>query len=251
MRLIVGLGNPGAKYDRNRHNIGFMAVDEIHRSTPSFSPWRARFQGQVSEGILGAEKVLLLKPSTYMNESGRAVGEAMRFFKLEPSDIVVIYDELDLPAGKFRMKTGGGHGGHNGLRSISAHIGPEYRRLRLGIGHPGDKKLVSNYVLGDFAKADADWLDPLLGQIAGNADLLAAGMDSQFANKLTLALEPEKAKRPASANAPVDPVASVSAKKPKGQSHIRQARTQSAPKLPQKGPMAAMLKKLLGGNNDQ
>ncbi|MBD1547218.1 aminoacyl-tRNA hydrolase [Roseibium aggregatum] len=252
MRLIIGLGNPGAKYERNRHNIGFMAVDEIHRCHSSFSPWRARFQAQVSEGRLGSEKVLLVKPSTYMNESGRAVGEAMRFYKVEPQDIVVIYDELDLPPAKFRMKTGGGHGGHNGLRSITAHIGADYRRLRLGIGHPGDKKLVSNYVLGDFAKADADWLEPLLGEIAGNADLLAEGKDSQFANKLTLALEPEKAKRggprPAGGEQGGKTSAPKSPRSPgaKGQSHIRQARQAKAPELPKSGPMADMLKKLLG-----
>ncbi|ASP34015.1 aminoacyl-tRNA hydrolase [Labrenzia sp. VG12] len=249
MKLIVGLGNPGAKYAGNRHNIGFMAVDEIHRRHSGFQPWRARFQGQVSEGRLGSEKVLLLKPNTYMNESGRAVGEAMRFFKLEPEDIVVLYDELDLPPAKFRMKKGGGHGGHNGLRSITAHIGADYRRLRLGIGHPGDKKLVSNYVLGDFAKADRDWLEPLLTEIADQADLLAEGKDSQFANKLTLALEPEKAQR--------KPKASAEAKKPagqkpvpsKGQSHIRQARQAKPVNVPKSGPMADMLKKLLGGKD--
>lgn len=254
MKLIVGLGNPGAKYEGNRHNIGFMAVDEIHRRHSAFQPWRARFQGQVSEGRLGTQKVLLLKPSTYMNESGRAVGEAMRFFKIAPEDIVVLYDELDLPPAKFRMKQGGGHGGHNGLRSITAHIGENYRRLRLGIGHPGDKKLVSNYVLGDFAKADRNWLEPLLAQVADNADLLAEGKDSQFANKLTLALEPEKAQRKGKADTGtpasqkhVDPGKGADApQKPKGQSHIRQARQQQPAKLPKSGPMADMLKKLLG-----
>ncbi|MCK7612553.1 aminoacyl-tRNA hydrolase [Roseibium sediminicola] len=252
MKLIVGLGNPGAKYAGNRHNIGFMAVDEIHRRHSGFQPWRARFQGQVSEGRLGTEKVLLLKPSTYMNESGRAVGEAMRFFKLEPDDIVVLYDELDLPPAKFRMKKGGGHGGHNGLRSITAHIGADYRRLRLGIGHPGDKKLVSNYVLGDFAKADHDWLEPLLTEVADQADLLAEGKDSQFANKLTLALEPEKAQRKPKADTAksnAGPAQSPVAKKPKGQSHIRQARQAKPVTLPKSGPMADMLKKLLGGKD--
>lgn len=243
MRLIVGLGNPGAQYQRNRHNIGFMAVDEIHRLHSSFTPWRNRFQAQVSEGRLGAEKVLLMKPSTYMNDSGRAVGEALRFFKIAPEDTVVLYDELDLPSAKFRMKAGGGHGGHNGLRSITAHIGQNYRRLRLGIGHPGDKKLVSNHVLGDFAKVDSAWLDPLLAEIAGNVELLAQGKDSQFANKLTLALEPEKAQRgtgrPAKTSTGQTAVS-------KGQSHIRQARQVKAPDLPKSGPMASMLKKLLG-----
>ncbi|WP_152505772.1 aminoacyl-tRNA hydrolase [Labrenzia sp. THAF35] len=262
MKLIVGLGNPGAKYEGNRHNIGFMAVDEIHRRHSGFQPWKARFQGQVSEGRLGSEKVLLLKPSTYMNESGRSVGEAMRFYKIEPADIVVIYDELDLPPAKFRMKIGGGHGGHNGLRSITAHIGESYRRLRLGIGHPGDKKLVSNYVLGDFAKADRDWLEPLLMEVADQAPLLAEGKDSQFANKLTLALEPEKAQRKGkSQDGKVKDGTTGAAKaiapgqgtpapaKPKGQSHIRQARQGKSVNLPKSGPMADMLKKLLGGGD--
>jgi len=246
MRLIVGLGNPGDKYARNRHNIGFMAADEIHRKHSSFAPWRSRFQAQVSEGRIGSDKVLLMKPSTFMNESGRAVGEAMRFFKIDPEDICVIYDELDLPPSKFRMKTGGGHGGHNGLRSITAHIGESYRRLRLGIGHPGDKKLVSNYVLGDFAKADADWLDPLLSEIAANAGLIAEGKDSQFANKLTLALKPEK--DPKSTGVKPE-VPGLQPKAQKQQSHIRQARQGQAPKLPKSGPMADMLKKLLGTKN--
>ncbi|MBG6202205.1 aminoacyl-tRNA hydrolase [Roseibium album] len=245
MKLIVGLGNPGAKYAGNRHNIGFMAVDEIHRRHSGFQPWRARFQGQVSEGRLGSEKVLLLKPSTYMNESGRSIGEAMRFYKVEPEDIVVLYDELDLPPARFRMKKGGGHGGHNGLRSLTAHIGADYRRLRLGIGHPGDKKLVSNYVLGDFSKADKDWLDPLLTNIADHAGLLAEGKDSQFANKLTLALEPDKARRAEKGDKPKSDDAKSG--KTRGQSHIRQARQQKTPDIPKSGPMADMLKKLLGG----
>ncbi|MET1411952.1 aminoacyl-tRNA hydrolase [Roseibium sp. HPY-6] len=245
MKLIVGLGNPGSKYEGHRHNIGFMAVDEIHRRHSGFQPWRARFQGQVSEGRLGNEKVLLLKPSTYMNESGRAVGEAARFYKIDPEDIVVLYDELDLPPAKFRMKKGGGHGGHNGLRSLTAHIGADYRRLRLGIGHPGDKKLVSNYVLGDFAKSDRDWLEPLLLNIADHADLLAEGKDSQFANKLTLALAPEKAQRTDQGGTPRKDKGGT--QKPKGQSHIRQARQKKPVDLPKSGPMAEMLKKLLGG----
>lgn len=245
MKLIVGLGNPGAKYAGNRHNIGFMAVDEIHRRHSGFQPWRARFQGQVSEGRLGSEKVLLLKPSTYMNESGRSIGEAMRFYKVEPEDIVVLYDELDLPPARFRMKKSGGHGGHNGLRSLTAHIGADYRRLRLGIGHPGDKKLVSNYVLGDFSKADKDWLDPLLTNIADHAGLLAEGKDSQFANKLTLALEPDKARRAEKGDKPKSD--DTKSGKTRGQSHIRQARQQKTPDIPKSGPMADMLKKLLGG----
>ena len=173
MLLIAGLGNPGRRYAGNRHNIGFMAADEIHRRH-RLSPWRARFEGETSEGTLDGEKVIVLKPATYMNESGRAVAQAMRFYKLAPADIVVIYDELDLPPGKMRMKTGGSAAGHNGLRSIEAHVGKDFRRMRIGIGHPGAKELVNGYVLHDFAKADREWIEPLLAAIADNAPLLAA-----------------------------------------------------------------------------
>ncbi|MDQ0316665.1 aminoacyl-tRNA hydrolase [Amorphus orientalis] len=186
MLLLVGLGNPGPRYAGNRHNVGFMALDRI-QDRRRFPGWRARRNAETTEASLADDKVLLLKPQTYMNESGQAVGEAMRFYKLTPSDVVVIYDELDLPPGKFRMKAGGGHGGHNGLRSINAHIGEGYRRLRIGIGHPGHKDAVVPYVLKDFAKADLDWLDPLLDAIADHADLLVAGKDSSFANKVHLA----------------------------------------------------------------
>ncbi len=166
MLLIAGLGNPGRRYAGNRHNIGFMAADEIHRRH-RLSPWRARFEGETSEGTLDGEKVLLLKPATYMNKSGRAVAQAMRFYKLTPADIVVVYDELDLPPGKLRMKTGGSTAGHKGLKSIEAHIGKGFRRMRLGIGHPGAKELVNGYVLHDFAKADREWIDPLLAADGG------------------------------------------------------------------------------------
>ena len=149
MLLLVGLGNPGDKYASNRHNIGFMAVDVVHTRW-RFPPWRKNFQALVAEGTIDGERVLLMKPQTYMNESGRAVGEAVRFLKLTPADVVVIHDELDLPAGKLRMKVGGGHGGHNGLRSITAQITDAYRRMRLGIGHPGHKELVHGHVLYDF-----------------------------------------------------------------------------------------------------
>ena len=191
MLLIVGLGNPGRRYGGNRHNIGFMAVDEIHRRH-RFSPWRARFEGETSEGQLGGAKALLLKPATYMNESGRAVSQAMRFYKLSPPDIVVIYDELDLPPGKLRMKTGGSTAGHKGLKSIEAHIGKEFRRMRIGIGHPGAKELVNSYVLHDFAKADHEWVEPLISAIAENAGLLAENNDSNFMNRVHLATAPEK-----------------------------------------------------------
>ena len=188
MRLFVGLGNPGAKYAQNRHNIGFMAVDEIARRH-GFAPWRRRFQGETSEGTLDAERVILLKPTTYMNESGRSVQEAASFFKIVPGDITVFQDELELPPGKVRVKIGGGIAGHNGLRSISAHLGNEYRRVRLGIGHPGVKELVHGHVLSDFAKADDAWVTTLCDAVAEHAGLLATGADATFANKVHLAMQ--------------------------------------------------------------
>src|ERR1700750_789906 len=188
MRLFVGLGNPGAKYARNRHNIGFMAVDEIARRH-GFSPWRRRFQGETSEGSLDAEKIILLKPTTYMNESGRAVQEAANFFKLGESDIVVFHDEIELPPAKVRVKVGGGIAGHNGLRSISAHVGNDYRRVRIGVGHPGIKELVHGHVLSDFAKDERPWVEALREAIADNARLLAVGRDSTFQNKVHLAMQ--------------------------------------------------------------
>lgn len=192
MILFVGLGNPGPAYAGNRHNIGFMAVDEIARRH-GFTPWRSRFQGLAAEGRLGADKVLALKPQTYMNRSGQAVGEAMRFYKLAPDAVIVFHDELDLAPGRMRVKTGGGVAGHNGLRSIAAHIGPDFRRVRLGIGHPGDKRLVHSWVLKDFAKAEADWVAPLIDAVAEHAGLLADGQASSFANKVHLAVNPPDA----------------------------------------------------------
>ena len=238
MRLFVGLGNPGAKYAHNRHNIGFMAVDAIYRRH-SFSPWSKKFKAEIAEGEIAGEKVLLIKPQTYMNLSGEAVGEAMRFYKLQPADLVAIYDELDLPSGKARLKTGGGHGGHNGIKSLDAHCGKEYRRLRLGIGHPGVKELVQHHVLGDFAKADQAWLEPLLDALADNADMLVRKEDSQLMNKLALALggkAEEETPKPE--------------KKPVAKSHIRAARNNNQPKLPTTGPMAEMLKKMFGNKGD-
>ena len=188
MRLFVGLGNPGAKYAHNRHNIGFMAIDEIARRH-GFAPWRRRFQGQTSEGTIDGEKVVLLRPETFMNESGRAVQEAANFFKLGVDDIIVFQDELELPPAKLRVKVGGGIAGHNGLRSISAHIGNEYRRVRLGIGHPGIKELVHGHVLSDFAKDDRPWVEALCTAIADNAGLLASGKDSTFQNKVHLVMQ--------------------------------------------------------------
>jgi peptidyl-tRNA hydrolase, PTH1 family len=188
MRLFVGLGNPGSKYANNRHNIGFSIVDEIARRH-GFAPWRRRFQGETSEGTLERERVVLLKPATFMNESGRAVQEAANFFKLSAGEIVVFQDELELPPGKVRVKIGGGIAGHNGLRSISSHIGNEYRRVRLGIGHPGVKELVHSHVLSDFAKSDRDWVAALCEAVADNAGLLTSERDSTFQNRVHLALQ--------------------------------------------------------------
>jgi PTH1 family peptidyl-tRNA hydrolase len=188
MRLFVGLGNPGAKYQGNRHNIGFMAVDEIARRH-GFAPWRRRFQGETSEGQLGGERVILLKPATYMNESGNAVGEAAKFFKIAVGDITVFHDEIELPPAKLRVKTGGGIAGHNGLRSISAHVGNDYRRVRLGVGHPGVKEMVHAHVLNDFAKSEMPWVSALCEIVADHADLLVAGQEATFANKVHLAMQ--------------------------------------------------------------
>jgi PTH1 family peptidyl-tRNA hydrolase len=189
MFLLVGLGNPGTKYAGNRHNIGFMAVDEIVRRH-GFSPWRKKFHGEICEGLLALQKTFVLKPLTYMNESGQAVGEAIRFLNMEPEQVIVIYDEIDLMAGKVRVKLGGGAAGHNGIRSITAHIGPHYTRVRLGVGHPGDKTLVHPHVLSDFAKADKVWLTPLLDAVAEYAALLIEGDTATFQNKVHLALAP-------------------------------------------------------------
>jgi PTH1 family peptidyl-tRNA hydrolase len=188
MLLFVGLGNPGAKYAHNRHNIGFMAVDEIGRRH-GFAPWRRRFGGETAEGTLERERVILLKPMTYMNDSGQAVQQAAAFFKLAPNEITVFHDEIELPPAKLRVKVGGGIAGHNGLRSISAHVGNEYRRVRLGVGHPGIKELVHGHVLNDFAKDERAWVDALREAIAEYAGLLATGRDSTFQNKVHLAMQ--------------------------------------------------------------
>jgi PTH1 family peptidyl-tRNA hydrolase len=187
MRLFVGLGNPGPRYAKNRHNIGFMAADAIARAHNA-GPWRRRFQGEAAEAVIGGEKVLILKPETYMNESGQAVAQAQRFFKIPLEDVTVFFDELDLPPAKLRVKIGGGNAGHNGLRSITAHCGNDYRRVRLGIGHPGHKPLVQPHVLGDFAKSEEPWVEDLTRAIADNAALLAEGDEASFQNKVHLAM---------------------------------------------------------------
>ena len=201
MLLLVGLGNPGPRHANNRHNIGFMAVDGIVRRH-GFGPWRVRFQGRLAEGRIGAGKIFALEPDTYMNESGRAVGEAVRFYKLDPTtQVIVIYDEIDLKPGKVKVKLGGGAGGHNGIRSIDRHIGRDYRRLRLGIGHPGDKDLVHGYVLRDFAKADAAWRDKLLDAVAAELPRLVDGDDAGFMSRIAHVMNPPKPKPPK----PADP----------------------------------------------
>jgi len=196
MLLIAGLGNPGPTHAKNRHNIGFMAVDEIARRW-SFGPWRARFQGFAAEGSVdtgeGAVKTLLLKPQTFYNESGRAVGEALKFFKIDPADLVVFYDEIDLAPGRFRMKAGGGAAGNNGIRSITAQVGPYFRRARLGTGHPGHKDLVHGHVLSDFHKADLKWVEPLVSACADALPLLAAGEDEKYQAEVLRLAPAEKA----------------------------------------------------------
>ncbi len=187
MLLFVGLGNPGARYAGNRHNIGFIVLDALARAHHA-GPWRKRFQGDATEVVIGEERIILLKPETFMNESGRAVNEAMRFYKIDLKDVFVFHDELDLAAAKVRVKLGGGNAGHNGLRSITAHCGNEYHRIRLGIGHPGHKDAVHGFVLSDFSRAERDWVDDLCGAMADAAILLAHHEDASFLNKVHLAM---------------------------------------------------------------
>jgi PTH1 family peptidyl-tRNA hydrolase len=205
MKLFAGLGNPGDKYAMNRHNVGFMAVDRI-AADHGFAPWRNKFQGRVTEGTLGGEKVVLLKPETFMNRSGQSVGEALRFYKLDPSDLWVFHDEIDLAPGKLRVKQGGGHAGHNGLRSIHGHVTEGYGRVRMGVGHPGHKDAVPGYVLRDVPKADREWLDDMLRGISDGAADLARGDTGRFQNAVALRLNPPRssksAPKPASEAAP-------------------------------------------------
>ncbi len=193
MLLIAGLGNPGKRYARHRHNIGFMVADEIVRHH-GFGPWRQRFQSEVSEGHLGGEKILVLKPQTYMNESGQALSEALRFYKLEPEDVIAMHDELDLAPAKVRVKRGGGAGGHNGLRSLDSHIGRSYRRIRLGIGHPGDRDLVHGYVLHDFAKSEEAWVEKLCDAVAKEFPRLVEGDDAGFMSRIAHIMNPPRKK---------------------------------------------------------
>jgi PTH1 family peptidyl-tRNA hydrolase len=179
LHIIAGLGNPGSKYARNRHNVGFMAVDAIARRH-SFSPWTKKFRAEIAEGVLGGEKVLLIKPQTFYNETGRAISKALTFYKLQPEDVTVFHDEIDLAPGRLRVKRGGGHSGNNGARSMMAHIGENFRRIRIGVGHPGDKAMVMPHVLSDFHKVDLEWFDPMTDAICNALPFLLAGDDERF-----------------------------------------------------------------------
>ncbi len=195
MLLLVGLGNPGAEYAKNRHNIGFMALMAV-AGRYAFGPFRKKFHGQIAEGEIGGEKVLALKPETFMNDSGRSVAAAAAFYKIPPEDIIVLHDEIDIAAGKIRVKRGGGHAGHNGLRSIHAHIGPDYGRVRIGVGHPGEKDEVTGHVLENFAKADAGWVETALGAISEHAGLLLGGNDGAYMTKVAEAVRPPRNSKP-------------------------------------------------------
>lgn len=225
MIVFVGLGNPGSKYANNRHNIGFMALDRI-ASDHNFSPWKHKFQAEVCEGNLGSQKVVLVKPMTFMNLSGQSVGELIRFYKLTHDDVTVFHDELDLAPAKIRVKKGGGHAGHNGLRSMHAHISPEYQRVRMGVGHPGRKEMVASWVLNDFAKADADWLSAVLTGVSNGAALLAAGQPDKFMNAVSLQTAP-----PRSSNSDKNPnkASSKSEPKPKPQIVVVKPKEEPAP----------------------
>jgi PTH1 family peptidyl-tRNA hydrolase len=232
MKLFAGLGNPGAAYAGHRHNIGFMALDRI-AADHGFSPWRSRFQGLAAEGRLGEDKVILLKPQTFMNLSGQSVAEALRFYKLTPADLVVFHDELDLAPGKARVKAGGGHAGHNGLRSIHSHLGDAYGRVRLGIGHPGHKDAVAAYVLHDFSKADRDWLEDLLQGLSDGAPALADGDAARFMNAVALRTAPPRSSTGTAAPAPQTPSATPPSAAPPSP-------TAEPPATPGDGPFSAL-----------
>ncbi|WP_298915071.1 aminoacyl-tRNA hydrolase [uncultured Roseobacter sp.] len=217
MKLIVGLGNPGAKYARHRHNIGFMALDRMaadHR----FGPWKSKHQGALSEGRFGSDRAILLKPETFMNNSGQSVQAALRFYKLDPEDVIVLHDEIDLAPGKVKHKVGGGHAGHNGLRSLHAHIGPDYARVRLGVGHPGRKELVPAYVLHDFPKADDSWLEDVLRGVSEGAEWLVRGDAAKFMNAVALRTTPP---RSGTGTKAPKPVAAASAEPPEAENDTR------------------------------
>ena len=230
MKLFVGLGNPGGKYVGNRHNIGFMALDRI-AADHGFGPWRGKFQGQITEGRLGSEKVVLLKPETFMNNSGQSVGEAARFYKLTADDITVFHDEIDLAPGKLRVKQGGGHAGHNGLRSLHAHISDAYQRVRMGVGHPGHKDAVPTYVLKDFAKADQDWLADMLAGVSDGAPHLAEGDTGRFQNAVALQVNPGRSSKT------TEKADKAQAEKPKA------AKPQTAPAQDTRSPMQRLIDK--------
>lgn len=239
MKLFVGLGNPGAQYARHRHNVGFVALDRI-AAAHNLGPWRKRFQGETAEGTLGGERVVLLKPTTYMNDSGRSVGEAARFLKIPVEDIYVFHDEIDLAPAKLKVKAGGGNAGHNGLRSLTAHLGNEYNRVRIGVGHPGTKDAVAHYVLRDFAKVEYGWLDPLLDAMADAAPLLAKGDSARFLSQVALKTRdteeaPEEREPPPPKKAP-----RAAAQHPAGERASKRA-----------GALAENLKKWLAGRTDK
>jgi PTH1 family peptidyl-tRNA hydrolase len=239
MKLFVGLGNPGAEHARQRHNVGFMAVDRI-AADHGFGPWKVKFGGLASEGRLGEVKLLLLKPQTFMNLSGQSVGEAMRFLKLTPADVTVFHDELDLPPGRVRLKQGGGHAGHNGLRSLHQHIGPDYARVRIGIGHPGGKERVTGWVLGDFAKADSGWLEDLLAGLSEGAPALAAGQGARFIEAVN-----RRTARPD--EPPAATVGQVPRQARQGEARRReaQARAEQAIAAAPGGPLAQLLRRFV------
>jgi peptidyl-tRNA hydrolase, PTH1 family len=237
MKILVGLGNPGDKYEMNRHNVGFMAVEAIAENYGA-SPWKRRFQGLAAEVEIGRERCLLLKPATFMNESGRSVGEAIRFYKISPADVIVFHDELDLEPGRVRVKFGGGHAGHNGLKSISAHIGNDYHRARIGIGHPGSREAVVSYVLHDFSKKDRDWLEPLLNAIARGTPHLLAGQDAKFLNEIARVSRPAPEAAPARKDERPSPAASTPSAAQAAPAAAPAPKPASAPELAMAAPGA-------------
>jgi PTH1 family peptidyl-tRNA hydrolase len=239
MKLFVGLGNPGAQYARHRHNVGYVALDKI-AAAYNLGPWRKRFQGEAAEGTLGGERVVLLKPTTYMNDSGRSVGEAARFLKIDVGDIYVFHDEIDLAPAKLKVKVGGGNAGHNGLRSITAHMGNDYHRVRIGVGHPGVKDAVAHYVLRDFAKVEYGWLDPLLDAMADAAPFLAKGDGARFLSQVALKTREDDAADEKDPPPPEKPARVPRNPHPAGERAGKRA-----------GALAENLKKWLAGRGDK